>query len=195
MKLPLLGPAVGVCALAATAACSTTPVGLDSSRLQSQWTSVPTSAWAGVSTVPEVDSQDGPDTDVAQAFENLIELRIQCGRFPQECDVARLAAPGSVMFEHLSDLMAERIETGITATEEGSLRVRVDAVELIEPGKATVTTCLVDDTVLVIESAVYDDSVYSARSTWTLVASGDEWLWSEEQVIEWVVEKDLCADE
>jgi hypothetical protein len=91
--------------------------------------------------------------------------------------------------------MQDRIDNGITASDRGSLRVQIDALVVTDPGRATVATCLVDDTVLVIESAVYDDSLYSARSEWTLVETGEEWLWSDEDVLEWAVEKDLCVDE
>lgn len=99
------------------------------------------------------------------------------------------------MFDRLSDLMAERVESGITASDQGSISVRIDDVTLTHPGRAIVSTCLVDDTVLVLDAAVYDDSVYSARSEWTLVASHGEWLWNDERVVEWAVERDLCVSE
>lgn len=89
--------------------------------------------------------------------------------------------------------MAARMDAGIVASDRGRMSYEVESVEFDSPTQATVATCLHDDTVLLIESGVYDDSVYSARSVWTLVEIEGEWLWSEERVVEWVMEGNLCA--
>lgn len=171
-------------------------MGLDAESVQSAWVSTATTeVWTAVS-IPAISTVVVPsEDDVARAFDVLIERRIQCGRIPDDCDITRLAAQGSPMFDRLSDLMAERVESGITASDQGSISVRIDDVTLTHPGRAIVSTCLVDDTVLVLDAAVYDDSVYSARSEWTLVASHGEWLWNDERVVEWAVERDLCVSE
>jgi hypothetical protein len=203
MKIRCRGVMYGVVCggvLAGVVGCGTSQTGSNSTELQVQWTSPPTSAWTPVASLPSSelpaeDVESEPHDRIAQAFEQLVERRVQCGRAPQECDVARLAVTGSTIFNRLTELMQDRIDNGITASDRGSLRVQIDALVVTDPGRATVATCLVDDTVLVIESAVYDDSLYSARSEWTLVETGEEWLWSDEDVLEWAVEKDLCVDE
>lgn len=89
--------------------------------------------------------------------------------------------------------MAARMDAGIVASDRGRMSYEIESVEFDSATQATVATCLHDDTVLLIESGVYDDSVYSARSVWTLVEIEGEWLWSEERVVEWVMEGNLCA--
>lgn len=91
--------------------------------------------------------------------------------------------------------MEERIDEGIIASNQGRMRFEIESVEFDESNRAMVTTCLHDDTVLVIDGGVFDDSVYSARSVWTLARSDGEWLWTDERVIEWIMESDLCVDQ
>jgi hypothetical protein len=186
--------------LSGAVGCGTDSTGLTSTEVQLQWTVPSTSTWTPVASplsselpAEEVDSE--PHDRITRAFDQLVKRRVACGRAPQDCDVSRLAVAGSPIFDHLTDLMKERIDNGITASQEGSLRMRIDSLAVTGPGQATVSTCLVDDTVLVIDAAVYDDSLYSARSEWTLVESGEEWLWSSENVLEWAAERNLCADE
>lgn len=90
--------------------------------------------------------------------------------------------------------MAGRIANGITASDRGRATYRIEAVEFDSVDRAAVTTCLVDDTVLVIDSAIFDDSVYSARSIWTLERMEGDWRWSDERIIEWIMEGSLCDE-
>ena len=129
------------------------------------------------------------------AFDDIMAARVQCGRRPDECDVSELAASGSAVHAKLSELMADRIAAGITASEDGAVRYRIDSVSIVAPDEALVETCLYDDTVLAIEGAVYDDSVYSSLSEWTLFSEQGQWRWSDERVEEWSTEEDLCLGE
>lgn len=186
--------ATGWAVLGSLMACSSDSSGLDSSQLESQLVSSSSSAWADLAT-PYSTESDVPSPDVVrQAFEELAARRAQCGRDPSSCDVSRLAVPGSNIERRLGELMAARVADGIVASERGRAVHRVEAVEFDAPDRAMVTTCLHDDTVLVIDEAIYDDSVYSARSVWTLVETNGEWLWSDERILEWVMEDDLCDE-
>jgi hypothetical protein len=91
--------------------------------------------------------------------------------------------------------MRERVDEGITASNRGSMKYEIEAVEFDESNKAMVTTCLHDDTILMVDGAVFDDSIYSARSVWTLARADGDWLWTDERVIEWIMEGDLCVDQ
>lgn len=179
-------------------ACSSDETGLDSTGLESEWNTSTTMQWSQV-VVPDESESNSPQDQiataesVAQAFEELVAIRVECGRDPASCDVSRLAVDGSTMNEQLTELMARRVAGGITASDRGSATYRIESVEIAPDGSAEVTTCLHDDTVLVVESGVFDDSVYSARSVWTLVAIDGVWRWKDERILEWIVEGDLCA--
>lgn len=140
------------------------------------------------------ESNDVSPDVVKRAFEDLVERRVQCGRDPGACDVSELAVTGSIFERQLSALMAKRVSEGISASDRGRATYRIEAIDIESSERARVTTCLQDDTVLVVESAVYDDSVYSARSVWTLEEVGGRWLWSDEKVLEWIMEGDLCTE-
>lgn len=180
-------------ALVGCSSCAAGPTGLGPEQLDSRWTSVPSTSWTSVSS-DVVESGQSTRDEVAQAFEELVSRRVECGRAPQTCDVSRLATEGSTIANDLRKLMSQRIAGGITASEDGSVHYRIESVDLDGVGTARVTTCLRDDTVLVSDGAVYDDSVYSARSEWSLVEQEGEWLWSNEKILEWAVDEDLCAD-
>jgi hypothetical protein len=89
--------------------------------------------------------------------------------------------------------MEERLRAGITASRRGSVRYRIDAVEMKTTGEAVVTTCLTDDTVLMSAGAVFNDSLYSAITQWIMRRSDRGWLWIEDQVLDWRTGEDLCA--
>lgn len=174
--------------------CASDSSGLDSTQLESHLVSPSSSTWTDVST-PDSTEPAVMATDIVQkAFEELVARRMQCGRDPSTCDVLRLAIPGSQVERRLGELMSMRVADGIVASGRGSAVHRVESVEFEAPDRAVVTSCLYDDTVLVIDDAIYDDSVYSARSEWTLVERSGEWLWSDERVLEWALEDDLCDE-
>jgi len=192
----MIALAIGAVTTSGTLACSPASAGLDSTQLESSWSSstiaAPSSTIAG--SPDSIDETDVSPEQVEQAFERLVARRVSCGREPSNCDVSDLALPGSRVHQQLSELMQERIEEGITASNQGGMTFDIESVEFDESNRAIVTTCLHDDTVLVIDGGVFDDSVYSARSVWTLARSDGEWLWTDERVIEWIMEGDLCAD-
>lgn len=193
----LTGIAAPMCGavLLIVAACSSKPVGLDSTQMAERWQS--TSSTSGLQAPSSSDAGEptSPEAEVMAAFDDIMAARVQCGRRPDECDVSELAASGSAVHAKLSELMADRIAAGITASEDGAVRYRIDSVSIVAPDEALVETCLYDDTVLVIEGAVYDDSVYSSLSEWTLSSEQGQWRWSDERVEEWSTEEDLCLGE
>lgn len=179
------------------AACSPQTAGLDSTQLESSWSSSTISVTSPTVIVPSdpMDAIEVSREQVEKAFGRLVSRRVSCGREPSTCDVSDLALPGSRVHQQLSDLMQERIDEGITASTRGAMTFEIESVDFDESNRAIVTTCLHDDTVLVIDGGVFDDSVYSARSVWTLARSDGEWLWTDERVVEWIMEGDLCADQ
>lgn len=180
------------------AACSSEPVGLDSAQMAEQWQSPSSSSGlqaSTASTIADVEEFESPEAEVTTAFEDIMAARVQCGRRPEACDVSELAVNGSAVHAKLSALIADRIAAGITASESGAVRYRIDSVSIVAPDEALVETCLYDDTVLVIDGAIYDDSVYSSRSEWTLSSEQGQWRWSEERIEEWSTEEDLCVGE
>jgi len=130
---------------------------------------------------------------VALSFDALMARRIECGRQPRTCEVSTIAEPTSPLFMRLTSLMEERLRAGITASRRGSVRYRIDAVEMKTTGEAVVTTCLTDDTVLMSAGAVFNDSLYSAITQWIMRRSDRGWLWIEDQVLDWRTGEDLCA--
>jgi hypothetical protein len=194
----LLTATVPICAVVAlVAACSPDAAGLDSTLLEGNWESstIAVSSPAVVESADTIDVAEVSPEEVEQAFERLVSRRVSCGREPSTCDVSGLALTGSRVHQQLSELMQERIDEGITASNRGKMTFEIESVEFDESNRAMVTTCLHDDTVLVIDGGVFDDSVYSARSVWTLARSDGEWLWTDERVIEWIMEGDLCGDQ
>lgn len=166
----------------------TRATGIDPDTLKTHWSEPATSI--GVWTTEE--SVESDQDAVSRAFTSLMQRRIACGRQPETCDVSTLAVPGSSVAVSLTRLMNERRQAGITASSRGSMKFRLESVELISPDTANVTTCTRDDTVLMIDSAIFDDSTYSARTKWTLQRIDGRWLWSDEDVIEWVLEEEVC---
>lgn len=132
------------------------------------------------------------EEELITAFNFAIHQRIDCGRDPYHCDVQSFTAVGSPLFVEISELMNIRRSANIRASKSGSLRYRIEAVEFRNTDTATVTTCITDDTVLVDGDIIFDDSLFSVQTKWTMVRSGQTWLWESAQALHWDVEEDLC---
>ncbi|MFM8482251.1 MAG: hypothetical protein ACKOBT_02740 [Actinomycetota bacterium] len=158
-------------------------------------TSGPASTSRSLGSRPTTSSASSSEGAVAASFDALMMRRIECGRRPRTCDVDALAVVGSPLHGRLAELMAQRRAAEIVASRRGSLRYRIDGVDLQSPDRASVTTCLTDDTVLVSGGAVFDESLFSARSIWTMQRVDDVWLWVDDEVLEWRNGEDLCAFE
>ncbi len=132
------------------------------------------------------------EEELMTAFNFAIHQRIDCGRDPYHCDVQSFAEVGSPLFVEISELMKNRRSANIVASNNGSLRYRIEAVEFRTTDIATVTTCITDDTVLVDGAIIFDDSFFSVQTRWTMVRSGQTWLWESAQALHWDIEEDLC---
>ena len=132
------------------------------------------------------------EEELITAFNFAIDQRIACGRDPYHCDVQSFTDVGSPLFVEISELMKIRRNANIVASNNGSLRYRIEAVEFRTRDIATVTTCITDDTVLVDGEIIFDDSLFSVQTKWTMVRSGQTWLWESAQALHWDVEEDLC---
>jgi hypothetical protein len=128
--------------------------------------------------------------EIHLAVDHLYRLRIACGRSPHTCNVAALSAPSGTYRSALADLMAFRVRYGLrTIAGHGSFRHRVDSVARIADDRAVVHTCTTDslvvfDTVSADTGIVFDDSVVSTRTEWTLVRHEGKWKWSEGRILE-----------
>ncbi len=131
-------------------------------------------------------------TDLVADFHRTMTERVECGRRPGECRPDELAVAGSPLHSELSALMESRAAAGISASRRGSLRYRIDDSRVAD-GVGVVRTCLTDDTVLTMDGAVFDESVYSAVIEWTLVWTETGWKWSEWRVVTSSNEEDLCG--
>jgi hypothetical protein len=75
-----------------------------------------------------------------------------------------------------------------TVAGHGTLRWRIERVSITDTHRAEVHTCTTDSLV-VFDAAggepgwVFDDSVVSTRTAWTLVHADGEWKWSEERIL------------
>ena len=118
--------------------------------------------------------------------------RVRCGRRPRDCVIDDLAVPGSELHRELTDLMEKRTSAGIVASSRGSLRYRIESTK-IDGDIASITTCLLDDTVLLMEGAVFDDSSVSAITDWTMTLTLDGWRWTSWRATQWTNEEDLCG--
>ncbi len=133
------------------------------------------------------------EEELIAAFNFAIHQRIACGRDPYHCDVQSFTDVDSPLFVEISELMKIRRSANIVASNNGSLRYRIEAVEFRTTDIATVTTCITDDTVLVDGEIIFDDSLFSVQTKWTMVRSGQTWLWESAQALHWDVEEDLCG--
>ena len=134
-----------------------------------------------------------PAEVIGAAFDAIMNRRIDCGRRPRTCDVDSLAVVGSSLHDRLTALMSERRTAGITATRRGAVRHRIEEVEISNDGRARVTTCLTDDTVLMSAGAIFDESLFSAVTVWTMERVDDRWLWADDDVVRWSRKEDLCG--
>lgn len=145
------------------------------------------------SSSPDVAVAGTSSTDVGAAFAVLMKRRVDCGRRPRVCDVDALAVVGSPLHGRLTSLIAERRSAGIAASTRGSIRYRLEDVELVSAERARITTCLTDDTVLISAGAVFDDGLFSAETIWTMERVDGEWLWVDDAVVHWQRGEDLCG--
>lgn len=156
--------------------------------------------------VPSAETGVGPessgsptDEEIRAAFDWLMLARTHCGRRPRECVVDDLAVPGSAVHVALTRVFDDRVRHGIVASDQGSHRHRIGDVVIIADDRAEVRVCHTDDVVLMIggtdarPSAIYDESLVSHWSTWTLEKVGDTWRWSEEIVDGRIHGEDRCA--
>ena len=156
--------------------------------------------------VPSVEGEGGSassgsstEEEIRAAFDWLMLGRIHCGRRPRECVVDDLAVPGSAVHVALTRTFDDRVRHGIVASDRGSHRHRIGDVVLIAKDRAEVRVCHTDDVVLMIggtdarPAAIYDESLVSHWSTWTLERVGDTWRWSEEIVDGRIHGEDRCA--
>ena len=143
-------------------------------------------------------SGERSDDDVRAAFDALMARRRECGRRPRDCDVDRLAVPGSSVHRALSETMADRVRLGIVATEDGSHRYLVGDVVRRNDDEVMLQVCHSDDVVLTMTivpggpAAVYDESWTSHESIWTMRSIDGEWRWTDEVVERRVYEEELC---
>lgn len=147
---------------------------------------------AATSTKPVALEAEAKDV-VAMSFDAVMMRRIECGRQPKQCDVSSLAIPDSPLHERLTALMDQRVQSGIIASRRGSVRYRIDNIVFTDPIQAEVTTCLTDDTVLMSAGGIFDESLHSAITTWSMRQHEGRWLWIEDQVVDWRRGEDLCA--
>ena len=164
-----------------------------------------TAVWREVSDSPLVveatreSSESTTDEEVRAAFDWLMLARIHCGRRPRECVVDDLAVPGSSVHSALTRLFDERVRHGIVASDRGSHRHRISDVVILARDRAEVRSCHTDDVVLVMggandrPAAIYDESLVSHWSTWTLERVDDTWRWSEEIVDGRIHGEDRCS--
>lgn len=149
--------------------------------------------------VATVESPGGGRDEIHQAFEWLMIGRVQCGRRPRDCVVDDLAVPGSTVHTSLTDVMNERVRHGIYASGQGSHRYRITDVIEVDDDRAEVRSCHTDDVVLKIggagdrPSAVYDESLVSHWSTWTLQRDENGWRWTDEIVDTRSYGEDVCS--
>lgn len=144
------------------------------------------------------ESPGGDRDEIHEAFEWLMIGRVQCGRRPRDCVVDDLAVPGSSVHTSLTVVIDERVRYGIYASGEGSHRYHITEVIQVDDDRAEVRSCHTDDVVLRIggagdrPSAVYDESLVSHWSTWSLQRDENGWRWTDEIVGTRSYGKDVC---
>lgn len=198
-RIPLV-PTLLTVAIMTSAACATndrvsTTGTITSAAGVSAWREpTPMSYESTTASSVAVDASDA----VRASFEWLMLVRIQCGRDPRNCIVDDLAVPGSPIHVGLSDVFDERIRHGIVASARGAHRFRIADVVMIAPDRAEVRSCHTDDVVLVIggaqgrPTAIYDESLVSHWSTWTMQKTEDRWRWIDESIDRRIHGEDLC---
>lgn len=136
--------------------------------------------------------------EVRAAFEWLVIGRVHCGRRPRDCIVDVLAVPGSPVHTTLVETFADRVRHGIVASDQGSHRHRIADVVMLADDRAEVRSCHTDDVVLMIggsngrPAAIYDESLVSHWSTWTMQRTAEGWRWTDEVVDARIYGEDRC---
>jgi hypothetical protein len=136
--------------------------------------------------------------EVRAAFEWLVLGRVHCGRRPRDCIVDALAVPGSSVHTALVETFADRVRHGIVASDQGSHRHRIADVVMLGDDRAEVRSCHTDDVVLMIggsngrPAAIYDESLVSHWSTWTLQRTDERWRWTDEVIDARIYGEDRC---
>jgi hypothetical protein len=128
----------------------------------------------------------------SEAFDHLMSVRIDCGRQPASCDVASFVLEGTPLHTETVRLMHERAAAGVVASDRGSVKYRIDRV-VTDGDSSRVTTCVLDDVVLTMDGAIFDDSRYSAIIEWTIVDTMFGPRWTDRRVVSSSVEEDLCG--
>lgn len=148
---------------------------------------------------PFADSTESQNDDLRIAFERLMSTRIRCGHEPRECELDELAAPDSSVHVALAEVFEERSKYGIVASERGSHRYRIEGATMLAPDRGEVRVCHTDDVVLVIgatpgrPAAIFDETLVSHWSTWTLQKVDETWLWSDERIERRIYGEDQCS--
>lgn len=143
-------------------------------------------------------SIEGVDEEVRIAFDWLMLGRIGCGRVPRQCVIDDLAVAGSPVHLALTEEFDRRIRNGIFASTQGSHRHRVVDVVMIADDRAEVRTCHADDVVLMLagsdgrSAAIYDESLVSYWSTWTMQKIDGGWRWVDESIEQRFFGEDRC---
>jgi hypothetical protein len=129
----------------------------------------------------------------------LIDERVVCGRFPEQCNFERLGVPGSPYDRELRALMKERVDFGLrTVVGKGAFRPTVSSIRMMELGVAEVTTCVYDALVLYDTETipgvhiVFNDRAISIFSTWSMQLHQGRWKWFSEIVTRYAIERDAC---
>lgn len=141
-----------------------------------------------------IDNESPLPTDlVRQAFDELMLIRSACGRDPFSCQVADIAVEGSPIFLDLDQLIQDRRAANIVASTHGSIRYRIDRVELLGDSRALITTCITDDVVLMDGDIIFDDAMMSSVIDFEMTKVDDGWRWTAAKAAKWTPEEDLCG--
>jgi hypothetical protein len=139
---------------------------------------------------------------VVRDFSRIYEERAQCGRTPEQCPIDEMTLKGSPLHSSLTEIMNERIVGNLyTRSDAGKLRVRIESVEIINPKRATVHTCIFDSVVLfdsgqidgTADDIVFDDSVISAFMVWNVQLDKGTWKWVSSTATQRKIGGDICG--
>jgi hypothetical protein len=139
---------------------------------------------------------------VVHDFGRIYEARAQCGRTPEHCPVNEMTVKGSPLHSSLTEIMNERIVGNLyTRSDAGKLRVRIEAVEIIDTIRAIVHTCIFDSVVLfdsgqidgAADDIVFDDSVISAFMMWNVQLDHGIWKWVTSTATQRKIGGDICG--
>ena len=152
-------------------------------------------------TEPTPATSISPEDQVKADFLADMAVRRRCGLDPTTCDYAALAVPGSAMDRSTRALMQVRIESNLRAVAgQGDVKLRVETVRLAGL-QASVVTCGYDDIVIFdvgdpaspSDDVIFDDSVGSARTTWTLEPVNGRWRVRDGVPSQELAGGDLCG--